>query len=958
MTPQRWQQIKTLFNAALELPPPERAAYLHAQCGADLELREDVESLLRTHDEPDDAFDAGPPPLTQTAPLDRIGLRIGAYRLVELLGRGGMGDVYRAERADDQYHAQVAIKLVRTDQDPAQVAWRFRSERQILASLEHRNIARLIDGGTTVDGVPYLVMELVEGEPIDRYCDARQLGVNDRVRLFLQVCAALSFAHQRLVVHRDLKPSNILVTTDGSVKLLDFGIAKLLERAPQDKPRDETATQWRVMTIEYASPEQVRGGVITTVSDVYSLGVVLYRLLTGQSPYRSAPDTVERVAEIVSDTVPTRPSAAVRQDADRATAQGSDEHSLGMRRVQRRLQGDLDNVLLMALRKDPLRRYASIDQLANDLRSYLEGRPVLARGDALSYRAARFIGRHRYAVAASVLGALALIAGIVTTLWQARIAAEQSRIAQEEAGKQRAVQSFLTALFDKNTRMQPDAAKARSMPVQELLVAAGDRVLLEFSDAPAVHIEVMNTVARLLLDIDEFDRAGKLWQESVRIARDNRLVGQDSYIEALIGTATASRLLGRGAEAIAARDEAIALLDARGDRDSLLRARALSTTVAQLATDPQREIELVRSAVDLFARRYPTQPAYFAAVYTLGHLQRTQGDMRGAVERFREAARIFDRTGSRDFTNLGASYAWGAFCQMQLGRVDEALADYEKGIALLRRHAGENSIFTRVQIGLYAEALQQSGQLARANELFDAVLTPTMLAKPTPAEFDTAVYRASGQLAEGRPREALATLNLFERDWLEFGKRFVPNGLQWLATRARAHALLGQIDAARQDLARVAQLPPFYGSEAQHSYPYIAAAIDVALAANDIAAAEQALTLQTATQPPVEFDVSYLDFVASVAGLDLRRGDPATALAQADAGLDHLNRHAGSQHFPFPRAALLHVRGAALLAVQRRPEAESDLRAAIALMTRLHSPESPMLRAARASIATASATDF
>ncbi|HMN46275.1 MAG TPA: serine/threonine-protein kinase [Povalibacter sp.] len=950
MTPQRWQQIKLLFDAALALPSAERAAWLHAECGADIELREDVESLLRMHDDPDDSPGDSS---VSIAPQIRIGSRIGAYRLIEPLGRGGMGEVYRAERADDQYHAQVAIKLVRTDHDPAQVAWRFRSERQILASLEHRNIARLIDGGTTVDGVPYLVMELIEGEPIDRYCDTHQLGVNDRLRLFLQVCAAVSFAHQRLVVHRDLKPGNILVTADGSVKLLDFGIAKLLERAPDESPRDQTATQWRVMTIEYASPEQVRGGVITTVSDVYSLGVVLYRLLTGQSPYRSATDTIERMAEIIGDSVPTRPSVAVGEDADRATTERNDEQSLGMRRVQRRLQGDLDNVLLMALRKEPQRRYASVDQLAADLRSYLEGRPVLARGDALSYRATKFVARHRYAVAAGVLGTLALIAGIVTTTWQARIAAEQSRIAREEAGKQRAVQSFLTALFDRNTRMQPDAAKARSMPVQELLVAAGDRVLQEFSDTPAVHIEVMNTVARLLLDIDEFDRAGTLWGESARIAREHRLTDQDSYVEALIGTATAARLLGRGAEAIAARDEGIALLDARGDRDSLLRARALSTTVAQLATDPQREIELVRSAVELFARRYPTQPAYFAAVYTLGHLQRTQGDMRGAVERFSEATRIFEQTGSRDFTNLGASYAWGAFCRMQLGQVDEALADYEKGIALLRRHAGGNSIFTRVQLGLYAEALQQSGQLALAREQFDAVLTPTLLAKPTPAEFDTAVYRASGQLAEGRPREALATLDLFEHNWLEFGKRFVPNGVEWLATRAQAHALLGQKDAAMDDLALVAQLPPFYGSSAQHTYPYVAAAIEVALAANDTAAAEQARALQAATQPPADFDVSYLQFATAIAWLELRREDAAAALAQADAGLAHLNEHAGTEHFPFLRAGLLHVRGAALLALQRRTEAATDLQAAIALMTRLHSPESPMLRRARSLLSSA-----
>ena len=946
MTPQRWQQIKSLFNAALERPPEDRAAYLHEHCGNDIELREDVESLLRTHDEPDDSFDTGAPLPAVRQPA-RIGSRIGAYRLTDLLGRGGMGDVYKAERADDQYHAEVAIKLVRTDQDADQVAWRFRSERQILASLEHRNIARLIDGGTTADGVPYLVIELVAGEPIDRYCDTHQLGVNERLRLFLQVCAAVSFAHQRLVVHRDLKPSNILVTPDGSVKLLDFGIAKLLERSLDAAPRDQTATQWRVMTIEYASPEQVRGEPITTVSDVYSLGVVLYRLLTGQSPYRTAADTVERMAEIIGDHVPTRPSAAVAADADRATSEYDLPRSQGMRRVQRRLQGDLDNVLLMALRKEPQRRYASVDQLADDLRRYLDGMPVLARGDAWTYRTSKFITRHKVAVAAGVLAVLALLAGIVTTTWQARIAAEQSQIAQEEARKQRAVQSFLTALFDKNTRMQPDAARARSMPVQELLVAAGDRVLQEFSDTPAVHIEVMNTVARLLLDIDEFERAGTLWRESVRIAREAQLTGHDSYVEALIGLATASRLLGRADEAIGARDEAIAELDARGDTQSLLRARALSTTVAQLAKDPQREIQLVRAGIDLFAQHYPTQPAYFAAVYTLGHLQRTQGDMQGAVKRFGEATRIFEKTGSRDYTNLGASYAWGAFCQMQLGRVNEALADYEKGIALLRRHAGEQSIFTRVQLGLYADALHQAGQLDKADEYFDAVLTPVAIAKPTPAEFDTAVYRASGLLAAGRSHDALTTLDPFKQNWLEFGRRFVPNGVQYLAVRARAHADLGQSRQATDALALIAQLPAFYGQSPDHSNAYITAGIEVALAEKNHTAAERALTLRQSSEPPAAFDASYLELVIALARFELSGGDAHAALAEADAGLAHLDTHAGTENFPFLRADLLHVRGAARLQLQQRAQALQDLRTAVGLMKPLHSPESARLRNAQ-----------
>lgn len=916
MTPQRWQ-IKSYFQAALELPPADRETFLRSVCGADADLLREVMTMLAVHSEPGNSTDpptrkiAGEAPagiLSSDAvfPKLRIGSRIGAYRLMELIGRGGMGEVYQAERADDQYHSRVAIKLVRIDHDAGQVSWRFRSERQILAALEHPNIARLIDGGATDEGVPYLVMELVPGQPIDVYCDARDLSVTARVRLFLQVCAAVSFAHQRLVVHRDLKPGNILVTADGTVKLLDFGIAKLLEPTPTSTT-DVTETHVRVMTLEYASPEQVRGDTITTASDVYSLGVVLYRLLTGRSPYRED-SAAERAAEILGDSLPSKPSTAVDETKVRPTQVATTPQEQATRkRMKRALQGDLDNVLLMALRKEPERRYASVDQFADDLCRYLDGMPVRARGDSFRYRATKFMTRHRYAVAAAVLCVISLILGIVTTTWQARIAAEQTRIAQQEAQKQKAVQSFLTALFDKNTRLQPDAAKARNMPVHELLVAAGDGVFREFADTPALRMEVMNTVARLLLDIDEFDRAGNLWRESVRIARELQLTEGDTYVEALIGVATAGRLLGRGEEALAARDEALTVLDARNDHTSLLRARALGTTIAQLAPEPAREIELVSAAVRLFETRYPNNPGYFNAVYVLGHLKRTQGDMGGAVEHFREAGQVFEKTGSQDFTNLGASFAWAAFCEMQLGRVADALRDYDKGIALLRQHAGETSMFTRVHLGLYARALHQAGRTKEAREYFDVVLAPTYLAKPTSVEFDTAVYRASGLLQEGRPAEALAVLDPFVTTWLEFGKRFVPNGVQYLAVRARARANLGKIEAGRAELALVDELPPIYGKSPREADTYIAAAIDVSLAGDDLAAAQAALAQHGALTPPSDFDLDYVQLATEIARMKLRLKDATAATAVARAALAHLRSHAGEEGFPFLRDALLRV---------------------------------------------------
>ena len=451
-----WLKVKALLSTTMDLPAAERAGFLAREAVADPELVREVQSLLNFH-EPGALLE----PVSQelrslafvasNATRSRIGERVGAYRIVGVLGTGGMGDVFKAVRDDDQYQAEVAIKLMRADMRSALTEQRFRTERQILAGLDHRNIARLLDGGTTDAGIPYVVMELVTGDPIDSYCEPRRLNVRDRVQLFLQVCAAVSYAHQQLIVHRDLKPNNILVTADGSVKLLDFGIAKLLENdaGPAVAEADATVTTLRVMTLEYASPEQVSGGKVTTVSDVYSLGVVLYRLLTGKSPYRARTDDAQRVAEILSDTTPTRPSL-----------------------VERKVDADLDNILLMALRKEPQRRYGSVEQLANDLRNYLSGMPVRARGNSLRYRAGKFIRRRKVEIAAGALVACALIGALGISLRETRAAETERRAADQQ---RRAAQQHFnsvrklanTLLFELHDEMEKVPGSTRT---RELLV--------------------------------------------------------------------------------------------------------------------------------------------------------------------------------------------------------------------------------------------------------------------------------------------------------------------------------------------------------------------------------------------------------------------------------------------------------------------------------------------------------
>ncbi|MBV9926200.1 MAG: protein kinase [Acidobacteria bacterium] len=394
MTPERWKQIEGVFDAAVELDPAEREAYLADACGGDAELRRQVELLIQSHDAAGSFIEepAVAGRITNAAKLDDdapfIGRRVGAYRIVRELGRGGMGAVYLAVRADDEFQKRVAIKLVKRGMDTDFILRRFRQERQILASLEHQNIARLLDGGTTDDSLPYFVMEYIEGLPINQFSDAHKLSTPERLRLFLKVCAAVAYAHHNLVIHRDLKPSNVLVLADGTPKLLDFGIAKLLNPEMGGRALDPTTLAMRLMTPEYASPEQVRGETVTMVSDVYSLGVLLYDLLTGHRPYTFRSRSPEEVARVICEQEPERPSVAVnlievlpsfgREPLEITPDSVSRVRDGSLEKLRRQLSGSIDNIVLKALRKEPQRRYQTVEDFARDIEHYLEGRPVSA----------------------------------------------------------------------------------------------------------------------------------------------------------------------------------------------------------------------------------------------------------------------------------------------------------------------------------------------------------------------------------------------------------------------------------------------------------------------------------------------------------------------------------------------------------------------------------------------------
>ena len=447
MNAERWRRVRELFDEVLDLAPEQRPAFLEALGAADAPLAKEVESLLRASADTEDFLET--PAVEQFRALAveaEARSRIGPYTVLRELGHGGMGTVYLGARSDQGFEKTVAIKLVRRGMDTDFILERFRNERRILADLDHPNIARILDGGSTEDGLPYFVMEYIPGRHLLEDCDARKLSTPERLSLFRKVCGAVAYAHGHLVVHRDLKPSNILVTPDGQPKLLDFGLARVLQPDLSDPTGARTATALRFLTPDYASPEQVRGEAIATSSDVYSLGVVLYELLCGRRPYRITGAGYEEIARAVREQEPPRPSASIPD-----------------------LKGDCDNIVLTALRKEPERRYASVEQLSDDIGRHLEGRPIRARKDTFAYRSGKFVSRHKAGVAAAGLAAALVIGAMAETVRQSRIARQERAAAERNFNDVRQLAGTFLFDFHDSIRNLPGSTPARRLVVQRAL---------------------------------------------------------------------------------------------------------------------------------------------------------------------------------------------------------------------------------------------------------------------------------------------------------------------------------------------------------------------------------------------------------------------------------------------------------------------------------------------------------
>ena len=497
MNADQWKQVKEIFSEAVELPRTERPVFIEQQSGGDALIIKEVHALLESDEEAEDFIEN---PAAAVSHLVRdetalAGKKIGFYEIEREIGRGGMGAVYLASRADEHYTKRVAIKLIKRGFDTDDIIRRFRHERQILAALDHPNIAHLLDGGATDDGLPYLVMDYVEGLPLNRYCEENELSVNERLKLFLQICSAVIYAHQNLIIHRDIKPSNILITKDGTPKLLDFGIAKL---AAPDSPQTLERHSTQMMTPEYASPEQILGQTVTTAADIYSLGVVLYELLTRRRPFKIESNNPIEISKIITDSAPVKPSSIVTRNRKIGTHWQA--------AISTQLRGDLDNIILMAMRKEPERRYCSVEQFAEDINRYLKDLPVIAREDSFSYRASKFVSRNKAGVAAGAGIIAALIGGLATTRRQARIARRQRDKAEQ-------VNQFLQKML---ASADPRAV-GKDVKVIEVLEIAAESLESDFERQPDIAADLKTTLGRTYLGLGQFESAEKYLKSALEI---------------------------------------------------------------------------------------------------------------------------------------------------------------------------------------------------------------------------------------------------------------------------------------------------------------------------------------------------------------------------------------------------------------------------------------------------------
>ncbi len=780
LTPERLAELEELFDTALQANSAGRARLLIDVAARDAPLAQSLRALLAAHERSEPLI---APPLSpsfvasaaegeDSGEANRDGLRLGPWAVGRLIGAGGMGAVHEAVRADDEYKQRVAVKFLRRFASSDEAARRFRSERQILASLQHPRIAALLDGGVTPDGQPYFVMEYIDGEPITAWCDARRLDVDARLRLFVDVCDAVRVAHRRLVVHRDLKPSNILVTADGEVKLLDFGIARLL-RDEDGSDITQTAIGSLAFTPEYAAPEQMRGEPVSTTADVYALGVLLFELLTGRRPFSLAGLSASAMERVITDAPTPRPSTEL--DATHAALLGA----RSLDRARDRLEGDLDAVVGMALRKEPDRRYQLVDALMEDITRYLQGRPVTARPDSAMYRVTKFVRRHRLEVIAGGVAVLSLLAGSAAALQQAA----RARVEAERATE---VQVFLTQMLG---AAQPNALGPDAR-VRDVLDSAAIR-LGDTPVSPALEVDLRIILGGTYMSLGEFAEADTQFTRSFTLLESGATKDDHRAARTLLDLGVARWEAGRWAEA----DSVLQLVDARQralsdvspvDRGSLLDLRA--QTLSRLGRNEEAR-PLLYESIALHHRYYPDDAA--SALPTIISTAVVESELinhRAADSLLVAALAMYNRVNANDEAMLTNILSVRASVLERLGQLDSAEAAFRRVITMRERVLGPSHPALAMTMLNFADHLRR-----RERYLESSTWTRRIVAMRGTTLDETNPALAAGMMQLGLALARLDSASVGER-WVReayrLRKAIVPAGHWFLSS---TNSSLGEV---------------------------------------------------------------------------------------------------------------------------------------------------------------------
>jgi eukaryotic-like serine/threonine-protein kinase len=721
------EDVATIIERALALGPRERSEYVRRACGSDETLLSHVLLGLGEDHSQSGFWDevAAGESGTHDPGSALEGQRLGPYRILRKLGTGGMGDVYLAERADEEYQQQVAIKMVRSGVFSRQVQGRLRMERQILATLQHPNIARLLDGGRAPDGTPYLVMEYIDGEPIDAYCDRRRLSPEERIGLVRTVCAAVHYAHQNLIVHRDLKPNNILITPQGVPKLLDFGIAKLLDTRQSAQTLAVTHAEYRVMTPAHASPEQVRGDTITTASDIYVLGVLLFELLCGRRPFQLLGASLLEMEKIICEQEAPTPSEMVARTVRESPELLTDIvacRSTTTARLQKYLRGDVDNIVGMAMRKDPERRYSSAEQLAADIDHHLSGKPVIASKDTWLYRSRKFVGRHKLAVAASTVAIVTLAAFATITFVQAQRIAYERDVATAERTRAEQVSSFLVELFELS---DPSRNRGNLVTAREILDIGARRVSLGLANQPETRATLLGTIGTVYQSLGLYSDSVSLLEEGLKSRMGIHGPRHPAVAEAMraLGDALCDR--GDLAQCEAQLNAALDMQRELLGPDSLEIAPTLTAQakLAQLRGSFDTAEDLYNQSLKIYGAHGQERTTDATSVMNeLAGLYSYTGRHDRAATLYRTALDIDRQALGNDHPQVGMHLQNLAVALHAQGKLEEAAPLYEESMQILQRVYGEKHPQMLDAAANYGRFLHRRGELARAEAVLSRVV--------------------------------------------------------------------------------------------------------------------------------------------------------------------------------------------------------------------------------------------